>query len=125
MLPGVDPAAMTAELERERRAIRVRVGGEERWAAADDAGLLRDAFGVVPPGGLPDAFIADVPDALARIAARYAAAHGPFTTRELGARYGVDFGVRAARARAHGPPGPGRAAPGGLRAGVVRRGGPA
>jgi ATP-dependent helicase Lhr and Lhr-like helicase len=91
VLPGVDPETMIAELERERRAIRIRVGGEERWAAADDGGLLRDALGVVPPGGLPDAFIADVPDALSRVAARYAATHGPFTTREIGARYGVDF----------------------------------
>src|SRR5207247_93991 len=39
----------------------------------------------------PDAFVADVPDALVRLVARYAATHGPFTTRELHARYGVDF----------------------------------
>src|SRR6185436_20090554 len=35
VLPGVDPAAMLDELDRERRAIRVRVAGEERWIAAD------------------------------------------------------------------------------------------
>ena len=35
---------MLAELERERRAVRLRVGGEERWIAADDAGLYRDAL---------------------------------------------------------------------------------
>jgi ATP-dependent Lhr-like helicase len=91
VLPGVDPVGMLADLERERRAIRVRIGGEERWAAADDAALLRDALGVVPPGGLPAAFLADVPDALTRVAARFAATHGPFTGRELRARYGVDF----------------------------------
>ena len=49
----------------ERRAIVLRIGGEQRWVAADDAGLYRDALGAVPPGGLPDAFTADVPDALA------------------------------------------------------------
>ena len=38
----------------------VRVGGEQRWIAADDAGLYRDALGVVPPGGLPEAFLEDV-----------------------------------------------------------------
>ena len=48
VLAGLDAAAMLAELERERRAVRVRVGGEERWIAADDAGLYRDAFGAVP-----------------------------------------------------------------------------
>ena len=30
------------------------IGGEERWIAADDAGLYRDALGAAPPGGLPD-----------------------------------------------------------------------
>ena len=50
---------MLAELERQRRAVRLRVGGEERWIAADDAGLYRDAFGAVPPSGLPEAFVAD------------------------------------------------------------------
>ena len=32
--------------------------------AADEAGLYRDALGAAPPGGLPEAFLADVPDAL-------------------------------------------------------------
>ena len=48
---------LLATLERERRAVRVRVAGEERWIAADDAGLYRDALGAVPPGGLPEAFL--------------------------------------------------------------------
>jgi ATP-dependent Lhr-like helicase len=90
VLPGLDSAAMLAELERERRAVRVRVGGEERFIAADDAGLYRDAFGVVPPGGLPEAFLADVEAPLQRVVARYARTNGPFTTGELRERYGVD-----------------------------------
>jgi ATP-dependent Lhr-like helicase len=87
---GVDPVSMLAELERERRAIRVRLGGEERWIAADEAGLYRDALGVMPPGGLPDAFLADVPNALGELVARYARTHGPFTTDDLRDRYGID-----------------------------------
>jgi ATP-dependent Lhr-like helicase len=83
-----DAAEMLRTLEDERRAVKVRVGGEERWIAADDAGLYRDALGVVPPGGLPEAFIADVPDALTRLLARYARTHGPFTTADVRARYG-------------------------------------
>ena len=90
MLAGIDADAMLETLRDERRAIVLRVGGEPRWVAADDAGLYRDALGAVPPGGLPDAFIADVPDALAKLAARYARTHGPFTTAQLRARYGVD-----------------------------------
>src|SRR4051794_19358668 len=89
-LSGLDAETMLLELARERRAVRVRMAGEERWIAADDAGLYRDALGVVPPGGLPEAFTADVPDALRRIGARYAATHGPFTTGEINARYQVD-----------------------------------
>ncbi|MCW2952119.1 MAG: box helicase [Conexibacter sp.] len=78
------------ELASERRALRVRVGGEERWIDAADAGLYRDALGVVPRGGLPEAFLADVPDALVRLLRRYAQTHGPFTTEEPRSRYGLD-----------------------------------
>ncbi len=84
---GIDADALLQELERERRVVRLRVGGHERWIAADEAGLYRDALGAMPPGGLPDAFLADVPDALRQLVARYARTHGPFTTDELRARY--------------------------------------
>ncbi len=93
VFPGIDADALLAELERERRAIRLRIGGEERYIAADEAGLYRDALGAMPPGGLPEAFLADVPDAFSELVARYARTHGPFTTDELHARYGVDAGA--------------------------------
>jgi ATP-dependent Lhr-like helicase len=87
---GVDPAAMVEQLEAERRAVQMRIGGETRWIAAQDAGLYRDAFGAVPPGGLPAAFIEPVEEPLLRITRRYARTHGPFTTRRLQERYQVD-----------------------------------
>ena len=90
VLAGIDAEPMLEDLLSERRALRVRVLGEQRWIDAADAGLYRDALGVAPPGGLPAAFLEDVPDALRRLLARYAATHGPFTTAELRARYGVD-----------------------------------
>jgi ATP-dependent Lhr-like helicase len=83
--------AWLEQLKGERRAISLRVGGERRWVAAEDAGLYRDALGAVPPSGLPDAFIADVPDALDRLVRRYARTHGPFETRALRDRYGIDL----------------------------------
>jgi ATP-dependent helicase Lhr and Lhr-like helicase len=92
VLAGLDPAAMLAQLEAERRAVRLRVGGEERWIAADDAGLYRDAFGAVAPSGLPEAFMADVEAPLEKIVGRYARTHGPFTTGELRERYLVGVG---------------------------------
>jgi ATP-dependent Lhr-like helicase len=83
---------MLRDLEKGRRAIRMRVGGEERWLAAEDAGLYRDALGAVPPGGLPEVFLEEVEEPLARLARRYARTHGPFTTRDISDRYAVDCG---------------------------------
>jgi ATP-dependent Lhr-like helicase len=90
---GVDAEALLDALAGERRAVRVRVGGEERFIDAADAGLYRDALGVVPPGGLPETFIADVPDALLKLLRRYAATHGPFPTVRVAARYGLAPGA--------------------------------
>ncbi len=53
---GTDADALVAELEAVRRAYRVNIAGEERIAAAEDAGRLRDALGVAAPMGLPIAF---------------------------------------------------------------------
>jgi ATP-dependent Lhr-like helicase len=91
VLDALDADALLAELVRERRAVAVRVAREQRYIAAQDAGLYRDALGVMPPSGLPDAFLEDVPNALRELAARHARADGPFTTAELSARYGVDM----------------------------------
>ncbi|MDQ4040943.1 MAG: DEAD/DEAH box helicase, partial [Actinomycetota bacterium] len=90
VLEGCDAAGMLEALRSERRALRVRVHGEPRWIAAQDAGLYRDALAVAPPGGLPDAYLEEVPDALERLVRRYAQTHGPFATGELRARYGID-----------------------------------
>ncbi len=79
-----------AALVGERRACVVRVGGEERVIAAEDAGRYRDGLGVMPPAGLPDAFLEDVPGALQSIVARYARARGPFHITEPAGRYGLD-----------------------------------
>jgi ATP-dependent Lhr-like helicase len=91
-LDAVSGKRILGELEKQRRAARMRIGGEERWIAAEDAGLYRDAFGAVPPGGLPETFLEEVEEPLARLVRRFARTHGPFTTRELGDRYEFDFG---------------------------------
>jgi ATP-dependent Lhr-like helicase len=82
--------AHAAILEAERRAIRVRVGGEERLIAVEDAGRYRDALGVMPPSGLPDAYLEGGPESLRQLVARYARGRGPFTSGEAEAWFGVD-----------------------------------
>ena len=95
-------AAHIADLVSQRRAVAVRIAGEERFIAADDAGLYRDGLGVVPPPGLPAAYLEPAPDALQRLVLRYARTHGPFAADDLRARYGVDPGPALARLAAEG-----------------------
>jgi ATP-dependent helicase Lhr and Lhr-like helicase len=82
-----------AELDASRRAIEVRIGGEARWAAIEDAGRLRDALGVPLPPGVPVAFAEPVPDPLGDLVARYARCHGPFTAQAAAKRYGLGMAV--------------------------------
>jgi len=88
--PGEFDEAFAAVLEAERRAVRVRVGGEERLIAAEDAGRYRDALGAMPPSGLPDVFLESTEQPLRSLLARFARGRGPFTTAEAAARFGID-----------------------------------
>ncbi|GAA4447644.1 ATP-dependent helicase [Phytohabitans houttuyneae] len=78
-----------AELERAKRALRVRIAGEDRWIAVEDAGRYRDALGVALPVGVAQAYVEPVPDPLGDLVARYARTHGPFTAAACAARFGL------------------------------------
>jgi ATP-dependent Lhr-like helicase len=82
-----------AELEETRRAIRVRIAGDERWVAVEDAGRLQDALGVALPVGVPEVFTEPVRDPLGDIVSRYARTHGPFLPAEVAARFGLGVAV--------------------------------
>ncbi|MGW2310853.1 Lhr family helicase [Actinomadura luteofluorescens] len=82
-----------AELEATRRAIRVRIAGQEHWAAIEDAGRLRDALGAPLPVGVPEAFLEPVADPLGDLVSRYARTHGPFRAAEAAARFGLGVAV--------------------------------
>ena len=82
-------AAWLGELVQARRAFSTRIGKDARFVAAEDAGRLRDALGIVPPRGLPDAFLEHAPDALTQLTVRWARTHGPFVARDVAARFGV------------------------------------
>jgi ATP-dependent Lhr-like helicase len=85
----VDAEPLLAALLAEHRAIRIRVAGEARVAAAEDAARFRDALGAATPRGLPGAFTESVADPLGDLVARYARTHGPFVPAEAAARLGL------------------------------------
>ncbi len=91
--PGGDGAGgdrgWLAVLLAERRVIEVALGGETRFAAAEDAARYRDAFGCSLPLGLPMAFTEPVARPLEEIVGRYARTHGPFLTAEVATRFGA------------------------------------
>ena len=86
---------MLEELRDSRRAIEVPIGGEVRWAAVEDAGRLRDALGSALPMGVAEAHLTSVDDPLADLLSRYARTHGPFTTAEAAAGFGLGTAVVA------------------------------
>ena len=88
-----EAAAHLTALQRANRAIKVNIGGVERFAAVEDAARLRDAIGVPLPMGVPLAFIEPVADPLGDLVSRYARTHGPFTAAEAAARLGLGVAV--------------------------------
>ena len=84
-----DPSAWTDQLLTDGRALTLRVAGEDRVCAVEDAALLRDALGVSLPLGLPAVFTQPTEGALERLVARYARTHAPFLASQVAARLGA------------------------------------
>ena len=84
-----DTAAWLAALEREGRTIRLRIAGEERLVAIEDAARYRDALGAALPKGVPAIFAEPVERPLQSLVARYARTHGPFHAVEIAKRLGT------------------------------------
>src|SRR5580700_2715669 len=82
-----------AGLAAQRRILDLRIAGEQRWAAIEDSGRLRDALGVALPPGVPDAFTEPVADPLRDLVLRYARTHGPFSAAAVAERYGLGAAV--------------------------------
>jgi ATP-dependent helicase Lhr and Lhr-like helicase len=85
----VDASSAVAELTRARRAIAVTLAGDARVIPVEYAGRYRDALGAPLPPGLPESLLEPSPNAALDVARRYARTHGPFTTPEFAARYGL------------------------------------
>ncbi|HNV41325.1 MAG TPA: ATP-dependent helicase [Ornithinibacter sp.] len=88
-----DVTAWLADLASARQVIPVRVAGEDRWSAIEDASRLRDALGVSLPPGVPQTFLEPVSDPLGDLVARYARTHVPFHAAEVARAYGLGIAV--------------------------------
>ena len=84
-----DTPAAVSTLERSRRIVPLVIAGEPRYVAVEDVARYRDALGADVPRDLPEALLEPVRDPLGDLVQRYARSHGPFTSRELAARYGL------------------------------------
>jgi ATP-dependent Lhr-like helicase len=87
-----DPTDALRLLERQRRAVPARIGGEERWIAIEDVVRYRDALGVSPAAGVADAWLiapVDGPPPLDALLLRWARTHAPFTAAAPAARWGI------------------------------------
>ena len=86
-------AGWLEELAASRRAVRLRVAGEERWVAIEDVARYRDALGAAPPPGVPQAFLEPVTDPVGDLVSRYARTHGPFVPADPARRLGLGVAV--------------------------------
>jgi ATP-dependent Lhr-like helicase len=78
-----------------KRALWLRVRGEESLVAVEDAARLRDALGVPLPIGVPTAMLEPVADPLGDLVRRYARTHAPFAAADLASELGLGQAVVA------------------------------
>jgi ATP-dependent Lhr-like helicase len=114
-----DLLAHVDRLVRSRRLLELRIAGERRLIAAEDAARYRDGLGIPLPPGLATALLEPVAHPVLELVRRYARTHGPFTLREAADRFALDSSVveDALRLLAH----EGRVLEGGFRPGGLHR----
>ena len=88
----VSPELLTQidRLIRSRRLLELRIAGEKRLIAAEDAARYRDGLGIPLPPGLASALLEPVAHPVLELVRRYARTHGPFTLREAADRFALD-----------------------------------
>ena len=118
-------AGIAAESEAGHGAERT---ARDRFIPVEYAARYRDALGVPLPTGLPESLLEPSRDAALDLARRYARTHGPFTTAEFAARYGLGRSTAEALLKTLAAAGrllEGEFRPGGSGTRVVRPGRPA
>jgi ATP-dependent Lhr-like helicase len=116
---SADLLAHVDRLIRSRRLLELRIAGEKRLFAAEDAARYRDGLGIPLPPGLAAALLEPVAHPVLELVRRYARTHGPFTLREAADRFALDTEAveNALRQLAH----EGRVLEGGFRPGGLHR----
>ncbi len=89
-LAAPDVAIHTERLLRAKRLLEIKVAGEKRLIAVEDAARYRDALGVPLPPGLPGSLLALVAQPVLELVRRYARTHGPFTCGDVAKRFALD-----------------------------------
>jgi len=97
---ALDVAGALHELEASRRAVPLRVAGEERWVAVEDVARYRDAVGASPPPGIAETWLAAAEAPLDSLLMRWARTHTPFTADAPATRWGLAVATVEERLRA-------------------------
>jgi ATP-dependent helicase Lhr and Lhr-like helicase len=84
LLPYVD------RLVRARRLLELRIAGERRLIAAEDAARYRDGLGIPLAPGLAAALLEPVAQPVLELVRRYARTHGPFMLGAVAERFALD-----------------------------------
>lgn len=106
-------------LIRSRRLLELRIAGEKRLVAGEDAARYRDGLGIPLPPGLPTALLEPVAHPVLELVRRYARTHGPFTLQDAADRFALDATV--IEATLHRLAQEGRILEGGFRPGGLHR----
>jgi ATP-dependent Lhr-like helicase len=92
-LVSADLLTHVDRLVRSRRLLELRIAGEKRLIAAEDAARYRDGLGIPLPPGLAAALLEPVAHPVLELVRRFARTHGPFTLREAAERFALDTAV--------------------------------
>ena len=87
-----DPELITQldRLLRSRRLLEIKIAGEKRLIAVEDAARYRDALGIPLPPGIAPALLQPVAAPVLELVRRFARTHGPFALREVTTRFALD-----------------------------------
>ncbi len=106
-------------LLRARRLLEIKLAGEKRLIAVEDAARYRDALGIPLPPGIPKALLEPVAAPVVELVRRFARTHGPFTLQEIASRF--SFSQQQVESALHQLLLSGRIVEGGFRPGGVHR----